>query len=108
MQKLVLLLLLFSILACSNKSDTEPIPNSIHKNISQSNNYIGDKQCATCHNQEFNQWQGSHHDLAMQVANDSTVIGNFNDMETTLDGVNYFFTRDGTDFIVEIPFPSIF
>ncbi len=46
--------------------------------------------------------EGSHHDLAMQVANDSTVLGDFNDISTTIDGVTYFFSKKGDDFYVDI------
>ncbi|WP_321779064.1 multiheme c-type cytochrome [Sulfurimonas sp.] len=40
--------------------------------------YIGDKSCAKCHADIYKQWKGSHHDLSMQVANEKTVLGNFN------------------------------
>ena len=37
--------------------------------------YVGAQACISCHLKEHQQWQGSHHDLAMQVANDKTVLG---------------------------------
>ena len=40
--------------------------------------YVGDVACITCHETEYNLWKGSHHELAMQIANDSTVLGDFN------------------------------
>ena len=30
--------------------------------------YIGSQTCAECHRTEYDRWQGSHHDLAMQPA----------------------------------------
>ena len=30
--------------------------------------YVGGASCAACHAVQFEQWQGSHHDLAMQEA----------------------------------------
>lgn len=58
--------------------------------------YVGAASCKQCHEAEFKAWTGSHHELAMQVANASTVLGNFDgakfkyfDVEST------FFKRDG-------------
>lgn len=42
------------------------------------NNFVPDQVCASCHQPEYQQWQNSHHALAMQAANDKTVLGNFN------------------------------
>ena len=39
--------------------------------------YVGAAACKTCHESEFKAWSGSHHQLAMQEANDATVLGNF-------------------------------
>ncbi|MFZ2170315.1 MAG: tetratricopeptide repeat protein [Methylococcaceae bacterium] len=58
--------------------------------------YVGANACKQCHQAEFEAWQGSHHDLAMQEANAQTVLGDFEnakfkhgDVEST------FFTREG-------------
>ncbi|AUS04371.1 multiheme c-type cytochrome [Pseudotamlana carrageenivorans] len=64
--------------------------------------YIGSKTCVECHNEAYQKWQGSHHDLAMQVANDATVLGNFNDHKTTIDGVSYHFFKRDNKFIVAV------
>jgi tetratricopeptide (TPR) repeat protein len=46
------------------------------------------------------QWRGSHHDLAMQVANESTVLGDFDEASFTYNGIrSAFFRRDGDFFI---------
>ncbi len=62
--------------------------------------YVGAAPCAQCHPSEFKAWSGSHHQLAMQEANGSTVLGDFdnakfkyNDVETV------FFKRDGKYFV---------
>lgn len=39
--------------------------------------FTGNTSCSECHQKEFNDWKGSHHDKSMMVANDSTVLGNF-------------------------------
>ena len=40
--------------------------------------FVGREKCISCHKAEFDKWQGSHHDLAMDVATDETVLGDFN------------------------------
>lgn len=58
--------------------------------------FVGSAACATCHAAETKAWRGSHHDLAMQVATDSTVLGDFHDAELRYGGVtSRFFRRDG-------------
>ncbi len=39
--------------------------------------YVGHQKCVSCHQQEVNEWQGSHHDKAMQHAQPDTVLGDF-------------------------------
>lgn len=62
--------------------------------------FVDNQQCLSCHETEAKQWQGSHHDQAMQVANETTVLGDFNDAEFTAAGVtSRFFRKDGKYFI---------
>ena len=39
--------------------------------------YVGGETCVTCHAEQADRWAGSHHDLAMQVAGEGTVLGDF-------------------------------
>ena len=39
--------------------------------------YVGSEACGKCHEAEHHDWLGSHHEQAMQVANRSTVRGDF-------------------------------
>ena len=39
--------------------------------------YVGEKRCASCHQEQSRQWKGSHHDMAMQHANEETVLADF-------------------------------
>jgi tetratricopeptide (TPR) repeat protein len=41
--------------------------------------YVGREACRGCHAKQDKLWQGSHHDLAMQHADDKTVLGDFSD-----------------------------
>lgn len=64
------------------------------------NSYTGSASCQSCHAKEHTDWLGSHHYMAMQPANDSTVSGNFNNAIFIADGVtNRFFKKDGKYFI---------
>ncbi len=59
-------------------------------------NPVGRAVCRECHAKEDRQWQGSHHDLAMQQADDKTVLGDFDDATLTQFGVtSRFFRKDG-------------
>ena len=60
---------------------------------SQGADYIGASECAGCHQQEFDDWQGSHHDWAMKVASPETVLGDFNNAIFAHGGVVSTFTR---------------
>ncbi|MGI9259725.1 MAG: tetratricopeptide repeat protein [Gammaproteobacteria bacterium] len=58
--------------------------------------FVGGQQCASCHLEESNAWQDSHHDLAIQLANPESVVGDFSDATFTYNGVtSEFFERDG-------------
>ena len=64
------------------------------------NKFVGDQSCKSCHANEYNDWLQSHHFMAMQPPNDSTVEGNFNNTTFTADGVtSRFFKKDGKFFI---------
>jgi tetratricopeptide (TPR) repeat protein len=68
--------------------------------IKQNSTFVGSAQCRDCHNREYDSWEGSHHDLAMDVANDTTVLGDFNDTEFTLHGItSRFYKKDGKFFV---------
>ena len=62
--------------------------------------YVGRETCVPCHTREAVQYKGSHHDRAMQPADASTVLGDFNDATFTYHGVtSTFFKKDGTFYV---------
>ena len=69
---------------------------SVHDTTDEAQ-YVGKESCIECHHNEYKEWQGSHHDMAMTHATDSTVRGDFDNAElTTSDGVTHrFFKEDG-------------
>lgn len=57
---------------------------------------VDEAQCQGCHRQQVEHWKGSHHQLAMQAANDSSVLGDFADITFSNEGeTTRFFKRDG-------------
>jgi tetratricopeptide (TPR) repeat protein len=62
--------------------------------------YVGEKRCAQCHVEQAKAWLSSHHAQAMQVANNSTVLGDFNNTRFAKDGLtSEFFSRDGKYYV---------
>jgi len=68
--------------------------------------YVGGKTCTTCHAHQSQLWEKSHHDLAMQEANEVTVLGNFNNATLTNFGVTSRFYKQGEKFIVQTDGPD--
>jgi len=58
--------------------------------------YVGRQSCVQCHRQQYELWQGSHHDLAMDIATDATVLGDFDNAELQhFDVTSRFYRQDG-------------
>ncbi|HUV13985.1 MAG TPA: multiheme c-type cytochrome, partial [Acidobacteriota bacterium] len=62
--------------------------------------FVDSRLCVECHSEESERWQGSHHDLAMQVASSETVLGNFNNTAFTHYGVTTRFFKEEDRFFV--------
>ncbi|MDE0908848.1 MAG: HEAT repeat domain-containing protein [Myxococcota bacterium] len=68
--------------------------------------HIGSTACRACHPKQFEQWQGSHHDLAMQPANEATVLANFDDKHHEENGIKTHFFRRGPKFYARTEGPD--
>ena len=80
---------------CSQNPPLEPSSGIETDTISVAT-FVGRQACIQCHAKEVELWEGSHHDLAMQVADESTVLGNFDDATFTNNGItSTFFKREG-------------
>ncbi|MCW3089926.1 MAG: hypothetical protein JWP81_995 [Ferruginibacter sp.] len=66
----------------------------------ETNSYVGDRQCKSCHANEYRDWQQSDHFKAIQKADDSSVLGNFNDITFNADGISSHFFKKNGKFIV--------
>ena len=68
--------------------------------------YVGAKQCKSCHQQEYTLWQGSHHDMAMKHADENSVLGNFNNVSLKLSSKTSRFYKKGKQYWVNIQGPD--
>jgi len=68
--------------------------------------YVGREACAQCHEREMKRFAGSRHDLAMQPANASTVLGDFSGATFDHFGVKSTFTRRDDKFFVTTDGPD--
>ncbi|UUY06783.1 tetratricopeptide repeat protein [Pseudomonas sp. J452] len=64
---------------------------------------VDERQCQGCHAEQFAQWQGSHHQLAMQEASDTSVLGDFNNVSFKSDSETTRFFRKGREFWIHAP-----
>ena len=62
--------------------------------------FTGSESCRGCHEEAYTQWQGSHHDLAMQLPSEESVLGDFDDAAFTYNGITTRFFRRGDKFMV--------
>jgi predicted CXXCH cytochrome family protein len=68
--------------------------------------YVGASECRQCHSAEFAAWQGSHHALAMQEANEQTVLGDFNSSTFEYHGLTSTFYKQDGRFMVRTDGPD--
>ncbi len=87
------------------KSEYTPQSNIKTKQVYVSTNsipdehFLGDETCKKCHVNQFKLWAGSHHDKAMQIASDSTVLANFNTTFKSQGVTSKFFKKDDNYYV---------
>ncbi|MEO6679163.1 MAG: cytochrome c3 family protein, partial [Pseudomonas sp.] len=64
---------------------------------------VDEQQCQGCHTVQVKDWQGSHHQLAMQPATADTMLGDFNNITFKAEKETTVFSRKGDDFWVNTP-----
>ena len=94
------LLALATFISCNSGENQEQ-----SKSLDEaSDNYVGEKACIQCHQQEYKDWTGSHHDWAMKHPTVATVKGDFNDVSYTANDESYFFYKKDTSYYVKYMF----
>mgnify|MGYP000562821790 CR=1 FL=1 len=99
-----LLITLVLVFSCKEKTKYESINQNENGFISSKeipdSYFLGDNNCKECHQQEFKDWQGSHHDKAMQKADSLTILADFNNKTFTSQGVTSRFYKKGKDKLI--------
>ena len=67
---------------------------------------VDEQRCQACHATESRQWQGSHHQRAMELPSAQTVLGDFNDVTFKSDKETTRFFRKDHEFWVNTPGPD--
>ncbi|WP_299553012.1 tetratricopeptide repeat protein [Seonamhaeicola sp.] len=96
---LLFVLAIILLVSCNNKENkyVEAKKESVFvsSELIPDDHFLGDKACAVCHIDEVKDWQGSHHDKAMQIATDATILADFNNTSFKSQGVtSRFFKKD--------------
>ncbi|GAB1623560.1 multiheme c-type cytochrome [Agarivorans albus] len=68
--------------------------------------YVGTNNCIECHQTQYQQWQGSHHDMAMRHANEQSILGDFANASLEFAGKTNRFFRKGAEYWVNIEGPN--
>ncbi|MEH6550556.1 MAG: tetratricopeptide repeat protein [Pseudomonadales bacterium] len=93
------LLTVIFLAACS-----DPQPSNAEPTASAT--YTGSEDCATCHQVEYEAWNGSHHQQAMQHASVDTVKGDFAEVEFHYGDEHSRFYIIDSKYYVETPGPD--
>jgi uncharacterized CHY-type Zn-finger protein len=87
-----------AIYSCSDKqkmSESDFSSSPGHSNDKLTNaDYVGSESCKSCHETEFNDWEGSHHDKAMMEADANSVLADFNTTFANQGVTSKFYTKD--------------
>ncbi|TET47996.1 MAG: tetratricopeptide repeat protein [Dehalococcoidia bacterium] len=93
----IVIILSIPLYVVKQKYISRPVTHVYQKPIST---FVGSKKCVDCHKKEYDEWRNSHHDLAMGVANETTVLGDFDDAVFEYFGVTSRFYRKDNRFFV--------
>ncbi len=91
------------LVSCNQEEKKEDKP---FVKVDNDPSFLGSESCKSCHESAFEDWVGSQHDQAMMVANDSSVLADFNDVTFESQGVKSRFFRDGDKFMVNTEGPD--
>ena len=106
---IIILIAFILVFSCKKTSEYENITEKTvfisDKEIPDSN-FLGDNNCKECHEKEYEDWKGSDHDKAMQIADSLTVLADFNNKMFTSQGVTSHFYKKNSDFYVNTEGPD--
>jgi predicted CXXCH cytochrome family protein len=91
-----------AVLACGSGDAPEAADSPAHSAPIEAGEatFVGSAACAACHPEQQQLWTGSQHDLAMQLATEETVLGDFDDARfAQFPVMTRFFEKDGRFFV---------
>src|SRR5271169_6319934 len=94
------------LVACLTLIATLPAPSRAEEPGSSAARFVGSQACATCHAKEYAAWKISQHRAAMQVADENTVLGDFNAARFSYAGTTSTFSRRAGKFVVRTDGPD--
>ncbi len=90
--------LVFTVWGCGpekkDKKATGRLPSQMRYSMMY-NEYVGSEECKSCHEQEYNDWEGSDHDRSMMIATDSSVLADFDTTFISSGVTSRFYRKDG-------------
>ena len=89
-------------LSCAPSGQSHSSPSETPKEAK----FVGAEFCVPCHAEEAKLWRGSHHAMAMEKAEDKTVLGDFNGVTFQHFGVTSTFTHKDGKFTVRTDGPD--
>ena len=107
----------FALLVAGCGGGQEPVPAAAVQTTSQAtphpvsilpgtDEHVGAAACGQCHQQALSDWQGSHHDLAMQPATQDSVLGDFDNTHFDYAGTRTRFSQENGQFFVQTDGPD--
>jgi tetratricopeptide (TPR) repeat protein len=106
----VILIILYTVFGCKNDKKHDYISQNEDVFVSTKaipdSNFLGDNNCKECHKDQYNDWKGSHHDKAMQLADSLSVLADFDGEKFTSQGVTSYFFKKDSDFYVNTEGPD--
>lgn len=106
----LLIICFFTAFSCKDKSEYKGINENdtvfLSGKLIPDTDFLGDQNCKECHQKEYEDWKGSHHDKAMQIADSSTVLADFKGEKFSSQGVTSHFYKKDNDFYVNTEGPD--
>ncbi len=97
LKTIAMLFVFLTIFSCNTSNDqgknTRPKDELAHE-------YVGRASCVECHQLQHDLFQGSDHDMAMDIATELTVLGDFKNSSFTHFGITSEFYRKDSSFYV--------
>jgi hypothetical protein len=74
----------------------------------ESDSYVSASQCVECHPVNHSTWKDSYHSKMTQLATPEAVLGDFDNLEASMEGYKFRLWREKDEFWAEIPnFPAL-